>query len=61
MLIIVNESTRNLAYSSFEWNGCQALFEQSKSDTLLLLDCCSAAAAAAAVSNILSLVSDYPC
>ncbi|KAH8766234.1 hypothetical protein BGZ57DRAFT_798548 [Hyaloscypha finlandica] len=41
--------TRQLAHSSFEWNGCQALFEQSKSDTLLLLDCCAAAAAAATV------------
>jgi hypothetical protein len=42
-------STRDLNYSSFEWNGCQSLFEQSKSDSLILLDCCSAAAAAASV------------
>jgi hypothetical protein len=47
--ILSYNSTRNLAYSSFKWNSCQTLFEQSKSDTLLLLDCCSAAAAAAAV------------
>jgi len=41
-------STRDLNYSSFEWNGCQRLFEKSTSDVLLLLDCCSAAAAATA-------------
>ena len=43
-------STRDPSYSSFEWNGCQRLFEKSKSDVLLLLDCCSAAAAATASS-----------
>ncbi|TVY59583.1 hypothetical protein LSUE1_G009303, partial [Lachnellula suecica] len=40
--------TRDLNYSSFEWNGCQRLFEKSTSDVLLLLDCCCAAAAATA-------------
>lgn len=38
-----------MSYSSFEWNACQSLFEQSTSDTLLLFDCCSAAAAASSV------------
>ncbi|PVH79813.1 hypothetical protein DL98DRAFT_515886 [Cadophora sp. DSE1049] len=43
--------TRNMSYSSFEWNACQSLFEQSTSDTLFLLDCCSAAAAASSVPS----------
>ena len=44
-------STRNMSYSSFEWNACQSLFEQSTSDTLFLFDCCSAAAAASSVPS----------
>jgi len=44
-------SKRDLSYSSFEWNGCQGLFEQSKSDVLLLLDCCCAAAAATCIPS----------
>ncbi|KAH7377993.1 hypothetical protein BKA64DRAFT_714496 [Cadophora sp. MPI-SDFR-AT-0126] len=43
--------TRNMNYSSFEWNACQSLFEQSTSDTLFLFDCCSAAAAASSVPS----------
>ncbi|KAK0101071.1 hypothetical protein ONS95_012943 [Cadophora gregata] len=43
--------TRNMSYSSFEWNACQSLFEQSTSDTLFLFDCCSAAAAASSVPS----------
>ncbi|KAL5319401.1 hypothetical protein ACEPPN_012453 [Leptodophora sp. 'Broadleaf-Isolate-01'] len=43
--------TRNMNYSSFEWNACQSLFEQSISDTLFLFDCCSAAAAASSVPS----------
>lgn len=46
LLSDLGSSTRDLEYSSFEWNGCQRLFEKSISDVLLLLDCCSAAAAA---------------
>jgi hypothetical protein len=47
----LGHSKRDLSYSSFEWNGCQGLFEQSKSDVLLLLDCCCAAAAATCIPS----------
>lgn len=44
-------NTRNMSYSSFEWNACQSLFEQLTSDTLFLFACCSAAVAASSVPS----------
>lgn len=44
---LLASSTSEAGSSEVQWYGLQIMFEQAKSDTLILLDCCAAASSAA--------------
>jgi hypothetical protein len=52
---VESTSTSSVDYSSLQWYAIQTIFEQAKSDVLLLLDCCAAASGAPAEGHCTSL------
>ena len=49
------QSKSNPSYASLQWFAIQTIFEQAKSDVLLLLDCCTAAGSAPADGHCTSV------